>query len=56
MFIGTTVGIGHRIIDNQLVYRIPEMYVAIFLIGIIGYILNKLFIRYEKNLVHWSGN
>lgn len=55
MFIGTNVGIGHRIIDNQMIYRIPEMYSAILLIGIIGYVLNKLFIRYEKRIVHWSG-
>jgi ABC-type nitrate/sulfonate/bicarbonate transport system permease component len=55
MFIGTSIGIGHRIIDNQMVYNIPEMYSAILIIGTIGYILNKLFIRYEKRIVHWSG-
>ena len=55
MFIGTSIGIGHRIIDNQMVYNIPEMYSAILIIGTVGYILNKLFIRYEKRIVHWSG-
>lgn len=55
MFIGTQIGIGKRIIDFQLVYRIPEMYTAILLIGTIGYFLNKLFISQEKRIVHWSG-
>lgn len=56
MFIGTRVGIGQRIIDNQLVYRIPEMYVAILLIGIFGFMLNKIFIKYERKIAHWSGH
>ncbi|MCC6691335.1 MAG: ABC transporter permease [Bacteroidia bacterium] len=55
MFIGTQIGLGKRIIDFQLVYRIPEMYAAILLVGIAGYILNKLFISQEKRVVHWSG-
>ncbi|OHA98033.1 MAG: hypothetical protein A3F20_03390 [Candidatus Zambryskibacteria bacterium RIFCSPHIGHO2_12_FULL_39_21] len=55
MFIGTQIGLGKRIIDFQLVYRIPEMYAAILLVGTVGYILNKLFIGQEKRIVHWSG-
>lgn len=55
MFIGTQRGLGKRIIDFQLVYRIDEMYAAILLVGIAGYFLNKLFIKHEKKIVHWSG-
>ena len=55
MFIGTEIGLGKRIIDFQLVYRIPEMYAAILLVGTVGFILNKLFISQEKKIVHWSG-
>ncbi|HIH20405.1 TPA: ABC transporter permease, partial [Candidatus Micrarchaeota archaeon] len=55
MFIGTTVGLGRRIIDAQLVYRVPEMYAAIILTGILGYVLNRLFLWYERRTIHWSG-
>lgn len=55
MFIGTNVGLGQRIINAQLVYRIPEMYAAIFLAGILGYALNQLFLWCERRTIHWSG-
>jgi ABC-type nitrate/sulfonate/bicarbonate transport system permease component len=55
MFIGTTLGLGNRIIDAQLVYRIPDMYAVILITGIIGFILNKLIIVLERNVVHWKG-
>ena len=55
MFIGTNVGLGHRIIDAQLVYRVPEMYVSIILAGILGYLLNKITLYAEKRIIHWTG-
>ncbi len=55
MFIGTTVGLGHRIIDAQLVYKTPDMYAAILLTGILGYLLNRILLYAEKRVVHWSG-
>ncbi len=55
MFIGTNVGLGYRIINAQLLYRVPEVYASIILAGIIGYLLNHfvLFIEFKK--IHWSG-
>jgi NitT/TauT family transport system permease protein len=55
MFIGTNFGLGHRIIDAQLVYRIPEMYAVILITGILGFLVNKGFILTEKKIVHWKG-
>lgn len=55
MFIGTNVGLGRRIIDAQLVYRIPDMYAAIIITGILGYLLNQFFLFYERKTIHWSG-
>lgn len=55
MFIGTNHGLGHRIIDAQLVYRIPDMYSSILITGILGYLLNKILIISEKRIVHWKG-
>jgi ABC-type nitrate/sulfonate/bicarbonate transport system permease component len=55
MFIGTSVGLGRRIIDAQMTYEIPAMYAIILLTGIIGYLLNYIFIILEKKILHWSG-
>src|ERR1051325_1877521 len=55
MFIGTNWGIGHRIFESQLTYRVPEMYASIIIAGLIGYSLNKAFVGLERRFVHWSG-
>jgi len=55
MFIGTTSGLGRKIIDSQIIYEIPTMYAAILLAGIVGYLLNLLFLAAEKRFLHWSG-
>lgn len=55
MFIGTTSGLGRRIIDSQITYEIPTMYAVILLTGILGYLLNVIFILVEKRFLHWSG-
>jgi len=55
MFIGTTSGLGKRIIDAQLVYQTADMYAAILMTGAIGFILNKLMMFVENNIVHWKG-
>ena len=54
MFTGTANGLGRRIYDAHDTYSIAEMYACILLIGIIGYILNKGFLQFEKRLVHWA--
>jgi ABC-type nitrate/sulfonate/bicarbonate transport system permease component len=41
MFIGTQHGLGHRIIDAQLVYNTSDMYAGILVTGIIGISLIK---------------
>lgn len=55
MFVGTQTGIGHRIFEAQLTYRVPEMYASITSAGLIGYGLNKGFVVLEQRVVHWSG-
>lgn len=55
MFIGTDVGLGKRIIDAQLVYQTADMYAAILITGLIGFILNKLMMLVENKIVHWKG-
>jgi NitT/TauT family transport system permease protein len=55
MFIGTNWGIGHRLIEAQLTYRVPEMYASLIIAGLLGYGLNKGFVAIERKLIHWSG-
>jgi sulfonate transport system permease protein len=55
MFIGSENGLGHRIIDTQQVLNVKSMYAAILSAGILGYLLNILFLVAERRIVHWSG-
>lgn len=55
MFIGSENGLGHRIIDAQQVLNVKSMYAAILSAGVLGYILNILFLLAERRIVHWSG-
>lgn len=55
MFIGTTSGLGWRIIDAQMVYRTPEMYGAILLTGFLGYGANLSIVALEGRALHWVG-
>ena len=55
MFIGSDVGLGHKIIDAQQVMNVRMMYAAIMAAGILGYALNVLFLALERRVVHWSG-
>jgi NitT/TauT family transport system permease protein len=55
MFIGSDSGLGHRIIDAQQVLNVRSMYAAILAAGILGYVLNIVFLLLERRIVHWSG-
>lgn len=55
MFIGTGGGIGHRIYDAGLTYRILELYSSIIIAGLMGYLLNKGFIKIEDRVTPWVG-
>ncbi len=54
MFIGSTDGLGKRIIDAQMIFNMPEMYASIFAAGALGYVMNLLFTVLEKRFVHWG--
>ena len=55
MFIGTEQGLGKRIIDAQQILNVKDMYASILITGILGYVLNMLFLFFEKRVIHWSG-
>lgn len=55
MFIGTEQGLGKRIIDAQQILNVQDMYASILVTGILGYLLNMLFLLIDKWAIHWSG-
>lgn len=55
MFIGSSDGIGHRLIEAQMLFEMPTMYAAIFAAGALGYGMNWVFLTIEKTFVHWGG-
>lgn len=55
MFVGSTNGMGQRIIDAQQVFDMPGMYASIIATGVMGYGLNQLFLLTENKFIHWKG-
>ncbi len=55
MFIGSTDGLGQRVINAQAIFNMPEMYATIFGAGVLGYGLNLIFIIIERRFIHWGG-
>lgn len=54
MFVGSVNGMGHRIIDAQIIYDMEQMYASIIATGMMGYLLNLAFLKTEKAIVHWT--
>ena len=54
MFIGTTVGLGYRILNAQYLFKTAEVYAIIIISSIIGYLLNKIVLIVENKSLHWT--
>lgn len=48
-------GIGYYILDMQRVFRVPEMFAGIFTLGLLGYLINFIFLRIEAYFLRWRG-
>lgn len=46
-------GLGYFILQSQRGFEIPEMWTGIVVIGVLGYILNWLFLRVEARVLFW---
>jgi sulfonate transport system permease protein len=55
MFIGSTDGLGQRIMNAQTIFDMPDMYASIFAAGLLGYVMNLVFLLAERRFVHWGG-
>lgn len=55
MFIGSSNGMGRRIIDAQQIFELGQMYASIIATGLLGYGLNIFFLSIERTFLKWSG-
>ena len=49
-----TGGLGYLIIDMQRSFRVLNMYAWLLILAVLGYGLNELFVRLERQAVHWA--
>lgn len=46
-------GVGYYVLQSQRAFRIPEMWAGIILLGLIGYVLNVVFLLWERRILRW---
>jgi sulfonate transport system permease protein len=46
-------GVGYYVLQSQRAFRIPEMWAGIILLGLIGYVLNVIFVLWERRVLVW---
>lgn len=51
--VASTNGIGYFVLQSQRTFAIPEMWSGILLLGILGYVLNLLFLIVERRVLRW---
>jgi ABC-type nitrate/sulfonate/bicarbonate transport system permease component len=51
--VASTNGIGYFILQSQRSFALPEMWSGIVLLGLIGYVLNLMFVLVERRVLHW---
>jgi ABC-type nitrate/sulfonate/bicarbonate transport system permease component len=50
---GTTNGIGFQLTVAYSMFNLPAMWAGIVLLGILGYVLNELFLVVERRVLRW---
>jgi ABC-type nitrate/sulfonate/bicarbonate transport system permease component len=51
--VASTNGIGYFVLQSQRTFAIPEMWAGIVLLGILGYVLNLIFLLVERRVLRW---
>jgi ABC-type nitrate/sulfonate/bicarbonate transport system permease component len=52
-FVGGEDGLGTYILDQQSQFNVPDMYAGIVFLGLLGYVLNRLFLLAESRVLAW---
>jgi len=50
----SATGIGSFILGSSLSFRVPEMYAGVVAIGLLGYLLNRVFLIIERRALKWN--
>jgi ABC-type nitrate/sulfonate/bicarbonate transport system permease component len=51
--VASSNGIGYFVLQSQRSFAIPEMWSGILLLGILGYVLNAVFLLVERRVLRW---
>jgi ABC-type nitrate/sulfonate/bicarbonate transport system permease component len=51
--VASSNGIGYFVLQSQRSFAIPEMWSGILLLGILGYVLNAIFLVVERRVLRW---
>jgi NitT/TauT family transport system permease protein len=54
MFLGSSSGVGYRLITAATLFRSNDLYLAVFVTGMVGYALNQGFLGAERRLLAWN--
>jgi ABC-type nitrate/sulfonate/bicarbonate transport system permease component len=52
-FVGEQNGLGYYLIIQQSEFDYPELYAGILFLGLLGYVLNRLFLVAERRILAW---
>jgi NitT/TauT family transport system permease protein len=52
--IGATAGLGFLILNSQINFQIPRLYVGVIIIALLGLMINYLIESIEKKVLHWK--
>jgi ABC-type nitrate/sulfonate/bicarbonate transport system permease component len=52
-FVGEANGLGYYLIVQQTTYDFPALYAGILFLGLLGYVLNRLFLLVERRVLAW---
>jgi len=50
----SATGIGSFILGSSLSFRVPEMYAGVVTVGLLGYLLNRVFVMIERHAFKWN--
>ena len=55
MFMGCEHGLGQMLTDAYTTFAMERLYALVLLTGLLGFVMNRIFVRLEKVLVPWAG-
>lgn len=54
MVIGPKYGLGIRLLESQQTFRIGNLYAIMIATGMLGFVLNKSVLFFERKIIHWT--